>query len=405
MNKTIKNLLNLSLVTIISLMLYSCSSDETKKNEKEEAIKVERIAVHYVNGVSEFFNKVTKKKFIPIGYNYTHLEEFTWNGVKLKGHSTFNDGNYNSETSGNVLIKLKESGYNTIRIFINPILISDTNESLANKYISNLSDFIKKAEKHNIYVILTTDMIALTFYGTELKDESDIWWWNDQYIFDEQIKLELKFWQLLIKELKNNSVKLETILAFAIRNEFFFHPDHSPFKGKSDFVKHPNNLIYDMSKEDERIALLDASFLHWSKTVRDAILESDPEALVTVGFYAPEPLGKPSKVAIEESELDFIDLHLYPEHASLSEYADYFNLLANKNKLIILGEFGILEHGEKTLEENKDILLEWKDEALKTYGLDAYLIWTWYTDIGVSLSIPDEDNVIFNAFSPILNQK
>ncbi len=395
---SIKNLFLMACI-LNFVFICSCSKKPIKPNEEDKP-KVGRIAIRSTANGPEFFDKTSGDVFVPMGYNYAHLQDFTWKGEPLKGHATFNSEYYDPSASENTLFKLQEAGYNTIRVFINPIAVSETKDVLENAYILNVVDFIKQADEYGIGVILTTDMISVTSYGTALKSEDDIWWWNDQYIFDEQIDLEVDFWQSLIKELKANAVSLDAIFAFEIRNEFFFHPDHYPFKGDTALVKHPNNTTYDMSVEADKTTLMEVSFIHWAKTIRNAILAEDSEALVTVGFYAPEPIGKPSIVAITKSDLDFVDLHLYAEHASLEEYNTYFDLINHKDKLIILGEFGIIEKNGKTIAKNKNDLLEWRDKLMQDYGLNGWILWTWDTNVGTELSIPDNNGVIFKAFCP-----
>jgi endo-1,4-beta-mannosidase len=162
-------------------------------------------------------------------------------------------------------------------------------------------------------------------------------------------------------------------------------------------VEHVNGTAYDLALEADKAALLESSFLYWSSAVRDAIRNVDNEALVTVGFFAPAPLGTPSNTAIVNSELDFIDLHMYPQTATLSEYDDYFGLMASKDKLIIMGEFGIIGNDYQDADQVKEILLNWKNDAVTKYHIDGWLMWTWNTGLGSELSFPDDDKLIFKA--------
>ncbi|WP_075590852.1 cellulase family glycosylhydrolase [Labilibacter marinus] len=360
-----------SLILFIAL-LGSCKKEEANPSNINPSRRGQ-VGVRSNNGIMEFFDTKNNVKFTPMGYNYTHLLEFTYNDTTLTGHATFNHEYYNAEVTNSLLAQLQEAGYNTIRIFLNPLLLATNKTELNQDYFQNIVDFITKADQHEISVIITTDMIPIAYYNTEIKSEKDIWWWNTQFIYKAEIDLEINFWQTFIDELKNNTVPLEAILAYEIRNEFFFHPDYPPFNQDSGIVEHPNGISYNMSVESERNALLDVSFLHWTSTVRNAIREKDSKALVTVGFYAPEPLGKPSNKAITQSELDFIDIHMYPEHALLGEYANYFDLVANKSKLIIMGEFGYIENKNVSINKVTDILLDWKNEAISNYHIDGWL--------------------------------
>lgn len=387
-------------ILIVCIAFFdSCKKEEANPSDLNN-VQRGQIGVRSNNGIMEFFDTENNVKFTPMGYNYTHLLNFTYNDTTLAGHATFNAEYYHAEVSNSMLLKLQEAGYNTIRVFLNPLLLSTKKDELNQNYFQNIVDFITKADQHEIAVIITTDMIPIAYYNTKIASEKDIWWWNTQFIHKEEIDLEINFWQTFIDELKNNAVPLESILAYEIRNEFFFHPDYPPFNKNSGIVEHPNGISYDMSIESDRNALLDVSFLYWTNAVRNAIREKDANALVTVGFYAPEPLGKPSNTAITQSDLDFIDIHMYPEHGLLEEYANYFDLVTNKSKLVLMGEFGYIENKNITINEATAILLDWKNEAISNYHIDGWLLWTWDTENGIELSIPDKNNTLFEAFSP-----
>jgi hypothetical protein len=403
-----KNLLFFSLF-VISINISSCGTDgvelgsqasikDNVKGDINHPSRVGRISTRSVDGVYEFFDSQSLNKFTPKGYNYTQVQEYDWKGETLTGHTTFNAEYYNTDNTKALLSSLHNGNFNTVRVFINPFSISEQFGSLNKQYVQNVAHFIKTADEHGLSVIITLDMIPVTYYDTQLQKEGDIWWWNAQYINQSEINLEIDFWQEFILQLKSNLVPLESILAYQIRNEFFFHPDHAPFNN-TETVEHANGTVYDLALEVDKAALLETSFLYWSSAVRDAIRNVDNEALVTVGFYAPAPLGTPSNTAIVNSELDFVDLHIYPHVATLSEYDDYFGLMASKDKLIIMGEFGIIGDDYQDAEQVKDILLNWKNDAVTKYHMDGWLMWTWNTGQGLELSFLDPDNLIFKALS------
>lgn len=390
----------LSPLFFLFIVVQSCNKEHDSP-QKTTYKKEGRIGVRTTaNGKREFYDFASNELFIPMGYNYTHVQEFIWNNKRLSGHSTFNENQYDAEESELMLSKLEEAGYNTVRIFLNPISISSVNNQLNSSYISNLNHFISRAKKHHIGIIITTDMIPISAYNTELQSENDIWWWNHQYIFEDEIQLEVDFWNQLIEALKSLDTPLDVIISYEIRNEFFFHPEHVPFNDNSLSIEHPNSKTYDLNDSIIRNVFMNDCFLYWSSSIRNAILEKDAEALVSVGFYAPEPLGNVALLAIQKSELDFIDLHLYPETAKAYDYNSYFNLLQNSNKLIIMGEFGIVNGDASLGKSNKQVLLDWRDTFTTTFGMDGWIIWTYPTSNGSSLSIPDNDGKIFNAFSP-----
>jgi hypothetical protein len=120
--------------------------------------------------------------------------------------------------------------------------------------------------------------------------------------------------------------------------------------------------------------------------VRAAILQKDPTALVSVGFFHPqEPnparIGDPrlavTEAAIWQSQADFIDLHAYAGgELSLRQYVENFGLNDMQQKPVIMGEFG----GEVSRFVSADLaaqrLMNWQVESCR-YGFDGWLFWTW----------------------------
>lgn len=65
----------------------------------------------------------------------------------------------------------------------------------------------------------------------------------------------------------------------------------------------------------------------------------------------------------------------------------------------IMGEFGIIGDDYQGAEQVKNILLNWKNDAVTKYHIDGWLMWTWHTGQGLELSFLDPDNLIFKVFS------
>lgn len=388
-------------IILFLFIIMSCTKETEVYENSIEKARTSHIAVRTkIDNSQEFYDQVNEKRFVPMGYNYTHVRQFVYDGIELTGHCTFNIDMYDSEEAQQMFAKLNVAGYNTVRVFLNPLSMADNEGKLELQYVANVVDFLTQAEKQGMSVIITLDMIPLKLYGTPLESEADIWWWNQQYIDENQILLEVNFWTSFIQSLKQTNAPLNAILSYELRNEFFFHPEHAPLNQSNGQIIHPNGKIYDMSKEDDKTKLIEESFVYWSSSVRNAILVQDIDALVSVGFYAPEPYGKPSIIAIEKSELDFVDVHLYPNSYQKNQYADYFKLSQNSNKLIIMGEFGIIEEDNHSTKEIANQLFAWKNDFVEEYKIDGWLLWTWETKNSAKISISDTEQFIFKKMSP-----
>lgn len=351
-------------------------------------------------GDSEFFNREIGDIYIPRGYNYTHVMPLTEPCLvtDFTYHSTFNEGVYDSAEAEMMMSALQEAQYNVVRIFLNPECMTDLDRNFRPAYIANLADFLRLAQAHNQFVILTLDMIPSTLYGEPIQKEEDIWWHNAQYLYSDEIALEKAFWQDFITMLRSQNAPLDTILAYELRNEFYFHPEFPPLTDVRGNVTTANGQTYDMSSLADKERMVTENFVYWSSQMRDAIQEIAPTALVTVGFFAPEPFGTPSRAAIFDSELDFVDLHMYPqEDVMMADYVAYFGLDKQPEKLLVMGEYGIVDEAY-ALETAVSKLQRWQDESCQ-HNISGWLLWTWKTKQGMELSIPD-DGTIFRALSP-----
>ena len=129
------------------------------------------------------------------------------------------------------------------------------------------------------------------------------------------------FFQDLIKALIERSAPLDAIFSYNVSNEFYFDADQPPLSLNSGKVKLASGKEYDMAKPEEKEAMMDEALLAMIDGVRNAVLELDPTALVSIGFFAPQGpnphrIGdmriSRTRAAIWESSADYIDLHAYP---------------------------------------------------------------------------------------------
>jgi hypothetical protein len=121
-----------------------------------------RIAIRTVDGVGEFYDRVSGEKFIPRGNNYIRLaSQRGFSSETFFYHSTFNTNLYNPTQVEATLTKMQEQGYNVVRVFMQgsckDYCLCDPAGGLLDGYIANVADFLQRAKSHGIYVILTID--------------------------------------------------------------------------------------------------------------------------------------------------------------------------------------------------------------------------------------------------------
>ncbi len=164
-----------------------------------------RIGIRWVDGVGEFYNRATGEKFIPRGNNFIRVaEQRSLSGSMMVYHSTFNVGLYDLDEAEVALTRMHSEGYNVVRIFLNgncADCIGDPLRGVSAAYVANLTDFLRKAEANEIFVILTTDAEPATRYYIDLLDSTWSQDWggtNSNILRGGGIQVGRTFWTDLI---------------------------------------------------------------------------------------------------------------------------------------------------------------------------------------------------------------
>ena len=380
----------------------------------EAAIPVEhRIGVRVVDGIGEFYDRATNEKFIPRGNNYIRLDpQPTEDGGTQTYHSVFDPGLYDQPEILTAFENMHALGYNTVRVFISQNTIG-TSSALNEAYMDNIIDFLKMAKDNDLYVIFTQDWLPGGKYGQVLgQDCCEKFNMNNiHFLSSAGLEANTLYFQDFVRYLIEHNAPLDAVFAYELRNEMFFDMDFAPFSLTSGLITALNGKSYDMSNSDDKKRMIDENMVIWMDSLRAAILELDPTALVSVGFFWPqEPnparIGDPRYVntasAIWESQLDFIDLHPYPaSELTLEQYVENFGMEGMEEKPIIMGEFGASTHEVPSVDKAVRTLMNWQVDSCQ-YGFDGWLLWTWdiYENNEFYSAISDQGQ-IGEALAPI----
>ena len=71
-----------------------------------------RIGIRVIDGVGEFYDRLTDRTFVPRGSNYIRLAEQQAPGGMVVYHSTFNVGLYDAVRADEALGRMHADGYN-----------------------------------------------------------------------------------------------------------------------------------------------------------------------------------------------------------------------------------------------------------------------------------------------------
>jgi len=149
-------------------------------------------------------------------------------------------------------------------------------------------------------------------------------------------------------------------------------------------------------------------------TIREVILESDPHAKITMGFFAPEFPNETGiggrrfvdTAALVEREvpLDFWDIHAYPgDNLTFAQFMQNFGLENYTKKPVVLGEFGGFKSRYETVAAAARAAGAWM-AGFCEQGVDGYLYWT-LTDLPAELGDPtwgllDGEGFMLDLFAP-----
>ncbi len=350
------------------------------------------IAIRVVNGIGEFYNRETGQKFTPRGMNYVRLGPQTkMDGSPTFGHSLFDPGKYDSARVSSDLQKMHADGYNVIRVFLSPDTMGTATAGFSSEYMNNIADLLRHAQRNQIYVMFTQDWIPGGKYGAILNEDccTTFTSMNANYLPPAGLRANKTFFQDFAKTLIKMDAPTEYIFSYQLRNEMFYDSDQPPLSFTSGVVKTANGKSYDMSIAEDKQKMIEENNLFWLDSIRAAILEVDPTALVSVGLFVPHG-PNPARIgdarlvvsvpALWQSTLDFVDFHAYPGfELNLKQHVENFGINGMQEKPIVMGEFGGQISRFASIEDAAYSFRDWQVESCK-YGFDGWIFWTWDLD-------------------------
>jgi endo-1,4-beta-mannosidase len=181
----------------------------------------------------------------------------------------------------------------------------------------------------------------------------------------------------------------EYIFSYQLRNEMFYDSDQPPLSFNSGVVTTANGKSYDMSSAEDKQKMIEENNVFWLDSIRAAILEVDPTALVSVGLFVPHG-PNPARIgdarlvvsepSIWQSTLDFIDFHAYPGfELNLQQHVENFGINGMQEKPIVMGEFGGEVSRFSSIQDAAFAFRDWQVESCN-YGFDGWIFWTWDLD-------------------------
>lgn len=354
-------------------------------------------------GTAVFYKRDTGERFVPKGFNHTILEHDAtgW-------HATFNVGIYDAERMEDTLTAMADAGGNTIRVWAwgvqNETGFTGASDShgLNGAYMENFTDFLRRATRHGIYVIPILDETPRNAYYDSVSESYEaeakaynISGYNVNYLSPGPLAAKKAAAAHFVRYVKQaDEGLLNTVLGWSFANEIFVNHTNAPFYRKEGKTITSTGRSYDMADREQRQACYDETILHWVNTLAGAVKDVAPGALTTVGMWTSDAHGRPpenfllpddkdpripprpSILAGADSDLDFLDIHIYPWDGTSKVRPDAheWEQVRKSGKPVVVGEYGVFK--DKSIEEAREIMREMLEQSADM-GYQGALHWVW----------------------------
>lgn len=370
---------------------------------------------------THLFDSVTGKAFVPRGASYVRLQQ---DSTGVAYHATFEPNAYDPTGAQGNLDYMESSGYNTVRVFIDPggatVHGDETDpaaDGLSDAYMSNFLDFTTRAAADHIYVIPVLDAFPQdTRYFNIVKSvdggqlgRSDITGHNLYYLDPGYAATKKQYLTDFATRVVNAGLATD-ILAYETDNEVYFDGNALPYKNTTGtFADGTDGASYDLGTESSRQASADSDLVQYTVQARAGLSAADPGALMTIGFFLNSAVGRtgytgiypcatgadcryPGNLANTDvwGKANFVDVHYYPSGVN-SNFAAAMNSSSAQfatSKPLILGEIGAsrtafpsITNAANTLRTTQTTSCGYNPEFQ-----GGELTWTWDSDTSTPTS-------------------
>lgn len=387
---------------------------------------------------AKFINTATGLDFIAVGSSYVNL----WWLDDAPHHCNFTPGLYDKQAADDALSFMSRCGYTMVRIFVdkghpsrNKLAVygvdgpyQTNTEELYKPYMDNLIDFLNRATKYRIYVVLAFEIWPYNSYYTSMamSGDPDIEGANNRTILSSgTIAAKEIYLEQFVKYIhKVNPDLFSTILAYDIQNELYCRNDQKPFSLTQGLIKTANGKVYDMSDTASRQACQDENTVNWSGRCITAIKKYDPQAMTTTSLFPFWPLKKivnsgllplhtedkrwpvSMPFIIEKTDFDFIDIHPYLGWQGSMEQilnSSQWDIADKTKKPVVAFEFGAHRFEYRIDVDNVEAaaqkLFDWRRQMFEL-GFVGASLFTWHTESHTRWTMLEDGGVVNSYMRP-----
>ncbi|MGB8361851.1 MAG: discoidin domain-containing protein [Acidimicrobiia bacterium] len=355
-----------------------------------------------------FVDARTGQQFTPVGVNL--LFKLGGGG----GDRLFS--NYDPAWMETQLDEISDLGFNTVRFFLDMCMECTSSESgIRSEYLDDLTDLLTRLERHGLVAMPTSNDVPDPGYSNRLPCcEPFGGYRNSLYLSGEGHAIAVEYWTDLIEGVQERGAPTHHVLGWELANEQFVLRDVAPISMSEGSVTSADGVSYDLSDDPAVTEMVVSNLRAYITTVGDAIRRLDDGALVTMGFFSAEEPGAGRAASdnrwvvpdaiLEESTLDFIDLHAYPGFGGTWEsIGNAYGLTGESPGYpLLLGEFGAFEQAYPDASGGAAAMARWQ-AASCDLGFGGWLLWFWGADKDDEVYTADaNDAVVASAVSPLV---
>jgi hypothetical protein len=306
-------------------------------------------------------------------------------------------------------------GFNTVRFFLDMCMsCTSTSGGIRDAYLDDLADLLSRIEAHGLVAFPTSNDVPDPGYSERLPC-CDVFggYRNSLYLSTEGHQIAAQYWTDLIRGIQERGAPTHHILSWELANEQFILRDVPPIALTEGTVTTADGVTYDLADNSAVADMVTSNLRHYITTVGDAIRQLDDGALISMGFFSSDEPGAgrisgdnrwvvPDKI-LQQSTLDFIDLHAYPGLGGTWDAIGAAYGLSDRDVdfPIVLGEFGAFEDAYPTPAEGAAAMARWQAASCEL-GFDGWLVWFWGADQDDEvITVETEDAAIGRAISPL----
>ncbi len=384
-----------------------------------------RIGIRSVDGEAEFYDTGSGEKFVPIGVNYV---DFYPTGSIGYQDSVMATNVYDPDRVRAAFRQLNALGYNTVRIFFDnceqgPYCFGNASGSGLNPgYLDNMVDLMHVAAQEGIYIIFTANTAPgaggywagfdLEFYGSDHPGFESAF--NADWLHPAGVNMKKRAWTDLMSGLAARNAPFEAVLGWQLTNEYWLWKNVPPLSLESGLVTISNGQTYDMADPQQKRQMITDGTLFFMETIVPIIKQHDPDALTTMGFFAPQfphetGIGGDWYVdtapLLQDAPVDFWDFHAYADaDLTIAQQAENFGILGYYEKPVVMGETGAGHAFVPSAQSAATLTARWIADSCAV-GFDGWLYWGYYPwpdDMGGKPWAPLEaDAFLLNALAPV----